>query len=98
MSDPNTSLEQMRADWNTRARDDANYYVAFGRRDRDEDGFLATGREVGGTLRWALQRRPKHANRECNCLRSKARERNTCGLRGENRFRLQRALPPPSPG
>jgi hypothetical protein len=63
MSDPNTSLEQMRADWNTRAREDANYYVAFGSRDQDEDGFLATGREVVGTIEWELKRLPKNANR-----------------------------------
>ena len=32
----------MRADWNERAREDANYYVAFGRREQDDDEFFAT--------------------------------------------------------
>jgi SAM-dependent methyltransferase len=41
MDDPQT-LERMRADWNARAREDANYYVAFGRRDQDDDEFFAT--------------------------------------------------------
>ena len=29
---------RMREDWNSRAREDAGYYVAFGRRDQDEAG------------------------------------------------------------
>jgi SAM-dependent methyltransferase len=36
-------LERMRADWNQRAGEDANYYVAFGRREQDEQEFFATG-------------------------------------------------------
>ena len=36
----------MRADWNERAREDAHYYVAFGGRDQDEAGFLATAFDV----------------------------------------------------
>lgn len=40
-------IEQMRADWNRRAREDANYYVAFATMNDEE--FLATGaRAVGG--------------------------------------------------
>ena len=35
MNDPNV-LERMRADWNERAGEDANYYVAFGRREQEE--------------------------------------------------------------
>ena len=32
-------VEKMREDWNARAREDANYYVAFGRRDQEDDEF-----------------------------------------------------------
>jgi len=30
------TFPDMREDWNRRAREDANYYVAFGRRDQGE--------------------------------------------------------------
>ena len=33
----------MRADWNERAGEDANYYVAFGRREQDDEEFFSTG-------------------------------------------------------
>jgi hypothetical protein len=36
MDDPKL-LERMRADWNRRADEDANYYVAFGRREQEEE-------------------------------------------------------------
>ncbi len=39
-------LEQMRADWNRRAGEDAYYYVAFGRQQQDDDEFFATARDV----------------------------------------------------
>ena len=43
------SVEQrMRDDWNARAREDASYYVAFGRRDQDPEEFFATAEEVEG--------------------------------------------------
>ena len=38
MEDPKV-LERMRADWNSRAGEDANYYVAFGRREQDDEEF-----------------------------------------------------------
>ncbi|MFN7543599.1 MAG: class I SAM-dependent methyltransferase [Acidobacteriota bacterium] len=38
--------EQMREDWNRRAREDAHYYVAFGRHEQDEQEFLATAGDV----------------------------------------------------
>lgn len=41
-----TVEEQMRADWNRRAQQDAHYYVAFGRHDQDEDEFLSTASDV----------------------------------------------------
>jgi SAM-dependent methyltransferase len=48
----------MRADWNQRAREDANYYVAFGRRDQDDGEFLSTGADVIRDLEGELKRFP----------------------------------------
>lgn len=36
----------MREDWNRRAKEDAHYYVAFGRHEQDEEEFLATAADV----------------------------------------------------
>ena len=33
--------ERMRSEWNERAREDAHFYVAFGRREQDDDEFFA---------------------------------------------------------
>lgn len=60
---PTAVAEQMRSDWNQRAREDAHFYVAFGSHDQEEDGFLATGREVVGAIQWELRRFPRTANR-----------------------------------
>src|SRR5580693_6819640 len=49
---------RMREDWNARAREDAGYYVAFGRRDQDEAGFFATATEVINALEAELKRVP----------------------------------------
>jgi len=49
---------RMRDDWNARAREDAGYYVAFGRRDQDEAGFFATATEIINGLEWELRRVP----------------------------------------
>ena len=49
---------RMREDWNARAREDAGYYVAFGRRDQDEAGFFATATEVINSLEAELRRVP----------------------------------------
>src|SRR5450631_679450 len=49
---------QMREDWNARAREDAGYYVAFGRRDSDDVEFFATATEVIKGLEWELRRVP----------------------------------------
>jgi len=49
---------RMREDWNARAREDAGYYVAFGRRDQDEAGFFATATEVINGLEAELRRVP----------------------------------------
>ena len=48
--------EQMRADWNARAREDAGYYVAFGARNQDPDEFFATAAEVVKGLEWEMRR------------------------------------------
>jgi SAM-dependent methyltransferase len=45
MPDPDV-LARMRSDWNERAGEDANYYVAFGRRDQDDDEFFASAADV----------------------------------------------------
>src|SRR5258706_11773999 len=49
---------RMREDWNARAREDAGYYVAFGRRDSDDADFFATATEVINGLEWELRRVP----------------------------------------
>ncbi len=67
MDDP-TVLEQMRSDWNHRAGEDANYYVAFGRRDQDEEEFFATGSEMAAALALELKRFPgRDAALEIGC-------------------------------
>jgi len=48
----------MRADWNQRAREDAHYYVAFGRRDQDDNEFLSTAADVIRDLEGELKRLP----------------------------------------
>jgi SAM-dependent methyltransferase len=55
MDDPKV-LERMRADWNERAGEDAYYYVAFGRRDQDDEEFFATGQEMAAALALELKR------------------------------------------
>ena len=61
-------VEQMRADWNARATEDANYYVAFGRRDQDEEGFDATGDEIVHGLKWEMRRLPEGNQRARRAL------------------------------
>ncbi len=48
----------MRDDWDRRAREDASYYVAFGRRGQDREEFFATAAEVLRTLREEFRRFP----------------------------------------
>ena len=57
MADSEVSA-RMREDWNARAREDAGYYVAFGRRDSDDAAFFATATEVINGLEWELRRVP----------------------------------------
>jgi len=58
-----TVSERMRREWNERALEDPHYYVAFGQREQDEAGFLATAADVLKSLEAELQRFPKHGNR-----------------------------------
>src|SRR5579872_586401 len=61
-------LEQMRADWNERAGEDAYYYVAFGRRDQEDDEFFATGKEIVTAMEMELKRlRGRDAALEIGC-------------------------------
>lgn len=57
MADQDVSA-RMREDWNARAREDAGYYVAFGRRDQDDAGFFATATDVINNLEAELRRVP----------------------------------------
>ncbi|MEO8596383.1 MAG: class I SAM-dependent methyltransferase [Candidatus Solibacter sp.] len=67
MEDPKV-LERMRADWNERAGEDANYYVAFGRRDQDEEEFFATATDTVKSLECDLRRvRGRDAALEIGC-------------------------------
>ena len=55
MADSNV-LDRMRHEWNERAREDPNYYVAFGRREQDDAEFFATAADVVRGLRGELKR------------------------------------------
>ena len=55
MNDPQV-LARMRDDWNRRADEDANYYVAFGRRAQDDEEFFATAIDVVRDLERELKR------------------------------------------
>jgi SAM-dependent methyltransferase len=61
MSDSDVSgrmRANMRDDWNARAREDAGYYVAFGRREQNDADFYATATEVINSLESELRRAP----------------------------------------
>ncbi len=49
----------MREDWNARAREDAYYYVAFGRREQEDAEFLGTASDVIRLLTADLRRLPR---------------------------------------
>jgi len=63
MPDPEV-LERMRGDWNDRAREDARYYVAFGRRDQPEEEFFASAADVVRNLERELDRLPRNVAAE----------------------------------
>ena len=65
MDDPEVSgpirhdvRNDMRDDWNARARDDAAYYVAFGRHKQSDADFFATATEVINGIESELRRVP----------------------------------------
>jgi ubiquinone/menaquinone biosynthesis C-methylase UbiE len=51
-------LDQMRAEWNGRAKKDAHFYVAFGRQSQAEDDFLASAAEVMPAFEQEFSRLP----------------------------------------
>src|ERR1700690_1191454 len=55
----------MHDDWNARARSDAKYYVAFGRRNQDEEEFFATGRGLALGLSEQFLRLPPRPAPRC---------------------------------
>jgi SAM-dependent methyltransferase len=55
MEDSNV-LDRMRADWNQRASEDAYYYVAFGRREQDDEEFFSTASDIVKDLARDLKR------------------------------------------
>ena len=52
-------LDQMRCDWNARAREDVRYYVAFGRRGQQDEEFFASATDVVRLLEEELKRIPR---------------------------------------
>ncbi len=65
---PGDVSARMRDDWNARAREDAGYYVAFGRRDQDDAEFYATATEMVNSLESELRRVPKSQRLEWKAL------------------------------
>src|SRR5690349_7551625 len=55
MEDPKV-LKRMRADWNQRASEDAYYYVAFGRRDQEDEEFFSSANEIVKAFELDIQR------------------------------------------
>jgi SAM-dependent methyltransferase len=61
-------IDRMRADWNERAREDAHYYVAFGRRGQADEEFFASAADVVRALESDLPRlRSRAAALEIGC-------------------------------
>lgn len=58
----------MQEDWNARAREDAHYYVAFGRRQQDDAEFFETGAEMVRALARELKRLPAASPRARRAL------------------------------
>src|SRR5436305_1925772 len=51
----------MREEWNARAREDAHYYVAFGRRGQDDAEFFDTAKDLVRELESEIKRLPPAA-------------------------------------
>lgn len=54
-----TVCDRMREDWNRRAEEDAEYYVAFGRRNQDDAEFFSSGAYLAGLLVQEFRRMPE---------------------------------------
>src|SRR2546425_1186295 len=66
---PDSDLpQQMRAEWNKRALEDAYYYVTFGRKNQDDDEFFATAADVVRALEAELKRFPAGDRRSRRAL------------------------------
>lgn len=68
MSETNSISMQMRADWNQRAREDAYYYVAFGRKGQDDEEFFATAADVVRNLEAEMKHLNAGAGRQGRAL------------------------------
>src|SRR5580698_9208198 len=60
--------ERMRAEWNERAREDAHYFVAFGRRKQDDEEFFGTAADLVRELETELKRLPAGGVRQRRAL------------------------------
>ena len=65
---PMNILQKMRQDWNLRAKEDANFYVAFARENQTEEEFLASAREVVVRLESEFSRLPSTAREDRRAL------------------------------
>lgn len=69
MPSPEPVNERMRDDWDRRAREDASYYVAFGRRRQSREEFLSSAGDVLRSLREEYRRFPPGTDfRQCTAL------------------------------
>jgi len=67
MQDPEV-VQRMRSDWDTRAREDAYYYVAFGRRQQNDQEFFDTASDIVPGLEFEFRRlRSRVAALEIGC-------------------------------
>jgi SAM-dependent methyltransferase len=57
--------QRMREDWNERARSDAKYYVAYGRRNQDDEEFFASGSEITRGIKGQFLRLPPRPAPRC---------------------------------
>lgn len=60
--------EQMRSDWNQRAREDGKYYAAFGRRDQADEDFFSSAFAITHGLECELKRLPATETRRRRAL------------------------------
>ena len=58
MTFPSTVSEQMRSDWDRRAREDACYYATFGRLRQSQEEFFDSAADVLRILREEFRRSP----------------------------------------